>query len=113
MSRVYEPVVELPVDATKPFALAGIAITVCWPGPTATAGLCACNVGAGCDRAAEKGEVPGAFDPAIASVAAITPGAPVPARLPTAAWICVKKPDCRMLSGCGTGKLPLSWPPKT
>ncbi len=85
-SRMYEPVVELPVEVAKLLALASSPIWERCASPVST--VAAGIEAAGCERDAENGHVPAALEPAIPSVDAVTGAALAPSPA-TAALICV------------------------
>ena len=78
---------ELPVEVTVALALATRPIGTWRSSSTVALARKAATVAAGCDNAAENGEVPDTFDDAIASVLAAVAAAPLVESWPTAALI--------------------------
>ena len=83
---MYEPVVLVPADVASALALARMPTCTPCLSPTGTRTASASNAAGGWDRVAEKGEVPAAFDDAVAMVAQSLParrwcrGSPRPRR---------------------------------
>ena len=85
-SRIYDPVVDVPVETATEFALANNPVCTVPPSPVWTIGALIAE--AGWDMYAENGDVPVTFEPAIDSVPEVVAAAPLADSPETAALIC-------------------------